>query len=130
MKGKTSYIFRQLLVGIIALQLLNVSIGNQAWDADYDYSYTYNKTYDPTETALEWIVEMEYGQKADFSYDNHADTNKNLIKAFHWQTDRQEIQLEAPYQPIILTLRGESPEKDIPSHPADIISPPPEPLIA
>jgi len=127
MKGRIPYIFRQALVGIIALQLLNVSIGSQTtWDCDYDYSYTYNNTYDPTETALEWIVELKYGQQKDFSYNNHSDTSKNLMKSFHWQTDRQDDPLPAPLRSIVQTLQGEGPEKAIPYPPTEIVSPPPE----
>jgi hypothetical protein len=48
---------RQLLLWIIALQVLNLSVGSVfAWDNDYDYAYTYNKTYDPTETALRPVL--------------------------------------------------------------------------
>lgn len=127
MKKKVLYIFRQLLLGVIALQFLNLSVGSQAyWDGDYDYSYTYNQTYDPTETAVEWIIEMNYGQQTRFSYDNHTDTNKNLSKAFHWKTDLQEILLEPSYVPVSPVFHLDPPAQRIPSHPADILSPPPE----
>ena len=128
MKKKVLYISRQMLVTLIALQFLNLSVGCQTyWDDDYDYSYAYNKTYDPTETAVEWIVEMEYGQQPAFSYDNHADTNKNISKTFHWKTDLQEILLEAPYVPVRKSIRIEIPAPRIPSPSGEILSPPPEP---
>ena len=81
---------RQLILWIIALQILNLSVGSAfTWDNGYDYSYGYNETYDPTETAVEWIVELNYGQQPAFSYDTHQDGAKCLIKTFHWKTDLQ-----------------------------------------
>ncbi|HEX9512773.1 MAG TPA: hypothetical protein VF939_19915 [Puia sp.] len=125
MNRKALHISRQILVGIIALQLLNLGVGSQAY-WDYDYSYAYNKTYDPTETAVEWIIELEYGQQPDFSYDNCTDTNKNISKSLHWQTDLYIVSLEAPYRQIIKKPVGEPPVKKIPTQFPEIISPPPE----
>ncbi len=127
MKKKALYISRQLLLGVIALQFLNLSVGSQAyWEGDYDYSYTYNKSYDPTETAVEWIIEMKYGQQTRFSYDNHTDTNKNLSKTFHWKTDLREALLPPPPVPASPVAYIDLPTGQIPSHPDEILSPPPE----
>jgi hypothetical protein len=52
MGKKRLHIGRQLILWIVALQLLNLSVGSAfPGDNGYDYSYTYNKTYDPTETC-------------------------------------------------------------------------------
>lgn len=130
MKQKALYISRQFLIGIIALQFLNLSVGSQACgDDEYDYSYSYNKSYDPTETAVEWIVEMKYGQQPAFSYDSHSDTNKNISKTFHWQTDLPEYRLVQVGDSLPKTHGSEPPRQRIPSRAADILSPPPEELI-
>lgn len=127
MKRKISHIARQLLLAILALQLLNISLGSQdIWETDYDYSYSYNKTYDPTETAVEWIVEMEYGQQAAFSYSNHSDNNKNLIKSFHWQTILRKVSVKMPSPTVVRTVYPESPASQIPFRPVETFSPPPE----
>ncbi len=87
MKKKALYIPRQLLFGVIALQFLNLSVGSQAyWEGDYDYSYTYNKSYDPTESAVEWITSV-------------------------------------PASPV---AHIDLPTGRLPSHPNEILSPPPE----
>jgi hypothetical protein len=127
MKKKLLFISRQTLVVLIALQFLNLSVGSQAyWDNDYDYSYSYNKTYDPTETAVEWIIEMKYGQQAGFSYDNHTDTNKSISKTFHWATDLHEVRTQSPLTPVRKSCRIEIPVQRIPSPAEEILSPPPE----
>jgi hypothetical protein len=122
------YIGRQALITILALQLLNISIGSQPnTDADYDYSYSYNKTYDPTETAVEWIVEMECGQQARFSYTNHTDTGKSLQKSFHWQATTPVTTIQPPHypQPLIIPYTCRS-EKLIPAPIREILTPPPQ----
>jgi hypothetical protein len=127
MKKKLLYISRQILVALIALQFLNLSVGSQTyWDDDYDYSYSYNKTYDPTETAVEWIIELKYGQQTVFSYDNHSDGSKCICKTFHWKTDLQEIQAQVPYMPVRKSIRIEFPVRRIPSPAEEVLSPPPE----
>ena len=127
MLQRIQYIGRQILLGVIALQILNLSVGNAfTGDEDYDYSYTYNKTYDPTETAVEWIIELKYGQQPAFSYDTHQDGTKCLFKTFHWKTDLHEPGLK----PVLLPLQRQRHitfSDDIPSASAsDIPSPPPE----
>src|SRR5258708_7492608 len=129
MKKKVLYISRQILVTLVALQFLNLSVGSQTfWDDGYDYSYSYNKNYDPTETAVEWIIEMKYGQQQAFSYNNNTDNNKNISKTFHWKTDLQETTLEAPCVPVRKSIRIEIPARCIPSPSREILSPPPEPV--
>lgn len=127
MKNKGLRIGRQLLLGLIALQILNLSVGSEAyWDNTYDYSYSYNKTYDPTETAVEWIVELKCGQQPEFSYNTHEDSNKGPVKTLHWKKDLQR-DLPAPvYIPAQRQVRGEIPDRSVPSPATDPFSPPPE----
>jgi len=128
MKRFGIHIARQLLLGMIALQVLNLSIGNpDSWDgADYDYSYSYNKTYDPTESAVEWIVELEYGQQPGFSYNLHEDTSKSPTRSLHWKTDLQAVVTTLPPTPPIIRIHPELPIVRITPRPQDTYSPPPE----
>ncbi len=115
------------LILILALQVLNLSIASQAyWDNDYDYSYAYNSKYDPTETAVEWIVELNCGQQAAFSYDNSTDTNKNTFKSFHWQIGLEELSLPANDNPETKICYCTGPAGRILSPWHDTFSPPPE----
>ena|ERR1700744_2598847 len=123
------HIARQLLLVIIALQILNLSVGSAAWDNAYDYSYTYNKTYDPTESAVELIVELHYGQQPGFSYNTHDDTGKNLAKSLHWKTDLQHS-LQKLIFPTIRRQRVELPAVSLTSPARETFSPPPERLVA
>lgn len=131
MLNRVLHIGRQILLVVIALQILNLSVGNAfTGDDGYDYSYTYNKTYDPTETAVEWIIELKYGQQPGFSYNAHQDGTKCLLKTFHWKTDLRV----AAFKPLLLPI----PEQkyviitdDIPTPIiSDIPSPPPESPVA
>jgi hypothetical protein len=127
MGRKGLYIVRELLLWVIALQLLNLSVGSVfAWDNDYDYAYTYNKTYDPTETAVEWIVELTYGQQPAFSYDIHQDGGKCLLKTFHWKTDLQPALPKPMYFSIVRRPRTDIPAGALASSAADMVTPPPE----
>ena len=128
---KIVYISRSALILLLALQVLNLSIASQAYlDSDYDYSYTYNAPYDPTETAVEWIVELNYGQQPAFSYDSRTDTNKNTLKSFHWQIGLPEIQIPVHGAPESMKVHFTRPETRILSTFPDTFSPPPEGSIA
>jgi hypothetical protein len=128
MGKRAIYIGRQFMLWVIALQILNLSFGSAfAWDNGYDYAYSYNKSYDPTETAVEWIVELKYGQQQAFSYDSHQDDGKCLIKTFHWKTDLQRFLAEAAPLPVSSSRRAERPAA-VPASPvAELVSPPPRP---
>jgi len=131
MKKKGIFIARQLLLGIVALQVLNLSVGSVfAGDNDYDYSYTYNTGYDPTESAVEWIVELNYGQQPGFSYDTHEDGSKCLVKTFHWKTDLQRVLPEPEIFAKPRRLRIEIPARPLLSPTPERVSPPPEATIA
>jgi hypothetical protein len=131
MHKRVLYTGRQFLLGIIALQILNLSVGNTfSGDDDYDYSYAYNKTYDPTETAVEWIIELKYGQQPAFSYDAHEDGTKCLFKTFHWKTDLQQP-VRKPVLLVPVKRRRADIADDIPLHSCpDIPTPPPECSVA
>ena len=130
MKKKGIYIGRQLLIGIFALQILNLSVGSPtSWDVStYDYSYAYNKTYDPTESAVEWIVEMKYGQQPGFNYNLHEDAGKSPTKSFHWKTDLQKTSPDPLFIPSLSAPHPERPALRILTQPQDDFSPPPEVL--
>lgn len=127
MAKRTAYIGRQLLLWIITLQMLNLSVGSVfSGDNDYDYAYSYNKTYDPTETAVEWIVELGWGQQPAFSYDQHQDGCKCLMKTFHWKTD---LQRSLPGPVVFAPAPGswiELPTHPLASRETEIVAPPPE----
>jgi hypothetical protein len=85
---KLRHILRQSVIVILALQFLNLSVNNPAL---YEYSYT-NASLgtqtgtDPTETALEMILEAKYGQMDIFTYKTNPESNKNVFKilCFHF----------------------------------------------
>lgn len=132
MKRKGKHIARQLLLGLVALQILNLSIGSSVnSDDSYDYSYTYNKTYDPTESAVEWLVELSYGQQPAFSFDIHqGDAGKNLVKGFHWKTDIQHYITAPAFIATVAITHAEAPDAPLLSPARELISPPPEVSIA
>jgi hypothetical protein len=133
MKKKVIYILRQSLIGIVALQLLNCSFDSQAYADNediYDYSYAYNTNYDPTESVVEWIIELNCGQQSRFSYDDHNDTSKNTSKTFHWQTDLQLPQAPRFFPYVTQERIPEEPMMKISSPCQEIISPPPDRMSA
>ena len=42
---------------------------------------------DPTETIVEWLVEMKLGQQDAFTYDNNNNDSKNTVKVVAFQID-------------------------------------------
>ena len=129
-KRRIAWSGRQILLGIMALQILNLSVGSPvSWDDSiYDYSYSYNKTFDPTESAVEWIVEMNCGQQPRFSYSLHDNQNmgKSLSKSFHWKTDLQMSLPEPAFVRVSHETRVELPASRILFQPRVTFSPPPE----
>jgi hypothetical protein len=118
---------RQFLLGIIALQILNLSVGNTfTEDDEYDYAYTYNKTYDPTETAIEWLIELKYGQQPEFSYTTHGDASQCLFKTFHWKTPLQQPLLKPVFLTLVRRRHIDIPDAIPVSSVSDVLSPPPE----
>jgi hypothetical protein len=82
-------LMKTLLVWVLALQILNMSMWSEAYSPYYsgDDSGNYsNKQADPTETVVEWLVEMKMGQQDAFNYNHNIDC-KNTTKAIGWQID-------------------------------------------
>ena len=122
---KGLFIARQLLLGMIMLQLLNLSICSQSYWEYYNYS-SHANTYDPTETIVEWVVEMKKGNQDIFSYNNSLGL-KGLSKNFSWHVD---LYHSLPYlQPIGIDKRltgSEAIHGQPRSMAFDILSPPPD----
>lgn len=124
---KGLFIARQLLLGIIMLQLLNLSICSQSYWEYYNYS-SHANSYDPTETIVEWVVEMKKGNQDIFSYNSSLGL-KGLSKNFSWHVDLYH------FLPLLHPVAA---EQHLPGHEAihgkprsmalDILSPPPESL--
>jgi hypothetical protein len=75
---------------VLALQLLNMSICSEAYWYYYNenpFSIHSNDQADPTETIVEWLVEMKLGQQDAFTYDNNNIDSKNTVKAVAFQID-------------------------------------------
>ena len=82
-------LFKTILVWVLALQILNMSMWSEAYNSYYtgeDFGNSSNKTADPTETVVEWLVEMKMGQQDAFTYNHNIDC-KNTSKAIGWQID-------------------------------------------
>lgn len=116
---------RQLLVGVIMLQLLNLSICSQSYWEYYNYS-SHANTYDPTETIVEWVVEMKKGNQDAFSYSNGLNL-KGFSKNFSWHIDMQH---HFPLLHPVSTEDNSCCSQHIDGKPKsiclDILSPPPE----
>jgi hypothetical protein len=122
---KVSLVARNLLVLIIALQLLNLSICSEAYWDDYDYAYSSLNSYDPTETIVEWVVEMKYGQQDIFSYNNSIE-KKIIAKSFHWQTDLHQWELTGIDRCQASDFGASKLSGKIKLPTLEIVSPPPE----
>jgi hypothetical protein len=121
-----SLIGKRLLVGVIALQLLNLSICSEAyWDYDSLIYSSTNEKYDPTETILEWVIEIKYGQQKIFSYDHDLDSTKNISKHFHFQTDLQRFEISNLYYFGTLQIKTESVSSSLYNTWQEIQYPPP-----
>jgi hypothetical protein len=93
LNGKPSLkLIKSAILWVLALQLLNMSICSEA------YWYYYNDNLpasssdinaDPTETIVEWLVEMKMGQQDAFTYDHNATDSRNTVKAIAFHIDLQ-----------------------------------------
>jgi hypothetical protein len=82
-------LLKTILVWVLALQILNMSMWSEAYNSYYtgdDFGNYANKQADPTETVIEWLVEMKMGQQDAFTYKHNIDC-KNSSKAIGWQID-------------------------------------------
>jgi len=123
-------LFKTILLWILALQLLNMSICSDAYwhyfNGDPIRSSGSN-TVDPTETIVEWLVEMKMGQLDMFTYNNYNNDSKNMVKVMGWQIDLEHY----TEQTLLFFPKGSHlyyPEKmsALSSHSLEIITPPPD----
>ena len=54
---------------------------------DNQFSNNSDNQADPTETIVEWLVEMKLGQQDAFTYDYNNIDSKNTVKAVAFQID-------------------------------------------
>ena len=107
------------------LQLLNLSICSQSYWEYYNYS-SHANTYDPTETIVEWVVEMKNGNQDIFSYNNPLGL-KGLNKNFSWHVDLYHcLPLLHPIAPDNRLAGREAIHGKPRSMAFDILSPPPD----
>jgi hypothetical protein len=121
---KLNIFCRQVLILIIALQILNQSFSSDAYWHYYEQT-SHAGASDPTETIVEWLVELKMGQQDVFN-DTHASETKNTLKTAHWQMD-----LDKYDPPVAIELSfDEHPyrQKNYPKEYAfiEIVAPPPE----
>ena len=125
----TLRLFKTVLLWILALQLLNMSIYSDAYweyiNGNLQSAYD-NKGVDPTETIVEWLVEMKMGQQDMFTYSNHNTDSKNVVKVLNCHMDMHpqwQNQLIYPIKEKQVYFPGE--KIKIPSRHFDILTPPP-----
>jgi hypothetical protein len=121
---KVLFTARQLLIGILLLQLINLSLCTESYWTYYNYSSP--STYDPTETIVEWVVEWKKGNQDAFNY-THTINLKGLCKDFAWHVDMlHSLSFPLPAHPPV----SPAPQKRINEAPLsaciETLSPPPE----
>jgi hypothetical protein len=79
-----------ILLWVLALQILNMSLYCESYwfyfNADQSLRVM-DRMVDPTETVVEWLVEMRSGQQDAFTYGQNNTDSKNLVKTFHFQSN-------------------------------------------
>jgi hypothetical protein len=120
---------KTVLLWILALQLLNMSIYTDAyWQFSNGRSFSIlnNEGADPTETILEWLVEMKMGQQDMFTYDSHNIDSKNVVKVMGWHMDQdRHLQEKLIFFPSRKSFYYPDKKTDISSTSYDILTPPP-----
>jgi hypothetical protein len=124
---------RALILWVLALQLLNMSIYSEA------YWYCYNgftKAYDqngiqsdPTESLVEFLVELKYGQQEAFTYDQHNIDSKNTVKVIFYQIDLEHEKRLIQFLKISTEILYPDHTSNIVSASLQVISPPPDLLV-
>ena len=121
---KVLFTARQLLIGLLLLQLVNLCLCTESYWTYYNYSSA--NTYDPTETIVEWVVEWRKGNQDAFSY-SHTINLKGLCKNFAWHVD---ILHSFPLPQTGCLSSSPAPQERITRVPLaaciEILSPPPE----
>ena len=85
-------LIKSAILWVLALQLLNMSICSEAYWYYYNDDLpasSSNINADPTETIVEWLVEMKMGQQDAFTYDHNTTDSRNIVKAIAFHFDLQ-----------------------------------------
>ncbi len=125
-------IFSTLLLWVTALQLLNMSMCSDAYWYYFNSDHlipSSGKLADPTETIVEWLVEMKMGQLDCFTYDRNNVDSKNTVKTSALQIDLQNqsgeiIDLSATKAGTEVFYTYNTPKLQTES--SEILSPPPD----
>ena len=121
--------FKTLILWILALQLLNMSICSEAYWSYYNGSLTDNHLgiqADPTETIVEWLVELKFGQMDQFTYDQHNIDAKNVTKMIAFQIDLECEKISIHFIKQSSKVCFADFVSNIKSNSRDVFSPPPE----
>jgi hypothetical protein len=122
-------LFRILILWILALQLLNMSIYSEAYWFYYNGNLADNHLgvqADPTETIVEWLVEMKFGQLDAFTYDQHNIDAKNITKHIAFQIDLENEKISICFIKQGSKVCYADFISDPESNSRDIFSPPPD----
>ena len=122
-------LFRSLILWILALQLLNMSICSEAYWFYYNGSPAENHLgvqADPTETIVEWLVEMKFGQLDAFNYDQHNIDAKNITKHIAFQIDLENEKISIRFIKQSSKICYADVVSNTESNYRDIFSPPPD----
>lgn len=126
-------LIKTFILWILALQLLNMSICSEAYWSyfnDSQFSNHSDKAADPTETIVEWLVELKMGQQDAFTYDHNNIDSKNTVKAVVFPVDMENhstyVQLIKKSRKVLYAY---FPSK-VESTSLEILSPPPDGDIA
>ena len=90
-----------MLLWILALQILNMSMYSESYWFYFNEDQAYNgadRSVDPTETIVEWLVEMKSGQQDAFTYNQNNTDSKSLVKTLHFEANLKN--LKDKYQAI------------------------------
>ena len=124
---------RTLILWLLALQLLNMSIYSEA------YWYCYNGfttaceqngvQSDPTESLVEFLVELKYGQQDAFTYDQHNIDSKNTVKVIFYQIDLEHEKTSIHFLKTSSAIIYPDHTSNIVSASLKVFSPPPDGLV-
>jgi len=81
---------------------------------------------DPTETIVEWLVEMKFGQQDAFTYDQHNIDAKNVIKVIAFQIDLENEKISIHFIKQSSKVCYADFVSNTESNYRDIFSPPPD----
>jgi hypothetical protein len=106
-----------------------MSICSEAYWSYYNGSLADNHLgvqADPTETIVEWLVEMKFGQLDAFTYDRHNIDAKNTIKMIAFQIDLENEKISIRFIKQGSKVCYADFISNTESNSRDIFSPPPD----